>query len=165
MRVYLAADHAGFALKEALKPFVQSLGHEVEDCGARTFDKDDDYPIFVRAAAKKVAENPENRRGIVIGGSGQGEAFAANRIKGVRAVVYYGEPCPPAGKPARKQRGADGRELDMIASTREHNDSNVLSLAGRFLTEEEAKEAVRKWLATPHDGAERHTRRHRMIDA
>ncbi len=157
MKVYFASDHGGFPLKEVLKPYVQSLGYEIEDMGAYTLDMNDDYPVFVQAAARKVSEDPTGSRGIVIGGSGQGEAFAANRIKGVRAVVYYGEP-------ARKQTDADGKQLDMITSTREHNDSNVLSLAGRFLTEEEAKEAVRRWLVTPHGGSERHARRHRMLD-
>ena len=151
MKIYFAADHGGFPLKEVLKPYVQSLGYEVEDVGAFTLDMNDDYPVFVQAAARKVAEDPTQNRGIVIGGSGQGEAFAANRIQGVRAVVYYGEP-------ARKQVDADGKQLDMIASTREHNDSNVLSLAGRFLTEEEAKHAVKRWLATAYSGSERHTR-------
>jgi ribose 5-phosphate isomerase B len=157
MKVVFAADHGGFSLKEKLKPFVESLGYEVDDVGAHSLDMNDDYPVFVMAAARKVAEDPVNRRGLVIGGSGQGEAFAANRIKKVRAVVYYGEP-------ARKQTDADGKELDMITSTRQHNDSNVLSLAGRFLTEEEAKDAVKRWLAEPHDGNERHMRRHRMLD-
>ncbi len=157
MKVYIAADHGGFALKEALKPFVASLGYEVQDMGAHTLDMNDDYPLFVQAAAREVAKDPKNTRGIIIGGSGQGEAFAANRIKGVRAVVYYGEP-------ARKQTDADGKELDMISSTREHNDSNVLSLAGRFLTEDEAKDAVRRWFAAAFDNAERHERRHRMLD-
>lgn len=157
MKIYLAADHGGFPLKEVLKPYVQSLGYQVEDMGAYALDMNDDYPVFIQAAARKVAEDPTESRGIVIGGSGQGEAFAANRIKGVRAVVYYGEP-------ARKQIDADGKQLDMITSTREHNDSNILSLAGRFLTKAEAKEAVGKWLAAPHNGSERHTRRHRMLD-
>jgi ribose 5-phosphate isomerase B len=157
MKVIFGADHGGFALKEALKPFVQSLGHEVEDCGAHTLDMEDDYPIFVQAAARKVAADPTNSRGIVIGGSGQGEAFAANRIKGIRAVVYYGEP-------ARKQVDAKGKTLDMISSTREHNNSNVLSLAGRFLTEDEAKDAVKKWLETSYESVERHERRHKMLE-
>ena len=157
MTVYFGADHGGLALKEVLKPFVQSLGYEIEDMGAHELDMEDDYPTFVQAAARKVAEDPDNSRGIVIGGSGQGEAFAANRIKKVRAVVYYGEP-------ARKQIDAKGKELDMISSTREHNNSNVLSLAGRFLTEEEAKDAVQRWLAATYDNAERHERRHRMLD-
>ena len=157
MKVYFAADHGGFALKEVLKPFVESLGHGVEDMGAYMLDMEDNYPAFVQPAARKVAEDPDNSRGIVIGGSGQGEAFAANRIKGVRAVVYYGEP-------ARKQIDAKGKELDMISSTREHNNSNILSLAGRFLTEDEAKDAVKRWLAAPYDKAERHERRHKMLD-
>ena len=157
MKVIFGADHGGFILKEKLKPFVASLGYDVEDAGAHTLNIDDDYPVFIQAVAKKVAEDTQHTRGIVIGGSGQGEAFAANRVKGVRAVVYYGEP-------ARKQVDVRGKELDMISSTREHNDSNILSLAGRFLTEEEAKEAVKKWLAAPFDGTERHLRRHRMLE-
>lgn len=157
MKVVFAADHGGYELKEALKPFVESLGYEVEDVGAHALDAADDYPPFVMAAAKKVAADPENTHGIVIGGSGQGEAFAANRIRGVRAVVYYGEP-------KRKQVDADGNEFDMITSTRNHNDSNVLSLGGRFLSPEEAKDAVKQWLETPFSGIERHARRHDMID-
>jgi ribose 5-phosphate isomerase B len=157
MKVVFAADHGGFALKEALKPFVESLGYEVEDVGAHTLDMADDYPPIIQAGARKVAEDLENNRGIVIGGSGQGEAFAANRIKGIRAVVYYGEP-------ARKQIDADGKPLDMISSTREHNNSNVLSLAGRFLTEEEAKDAVKRWLAVSYEPSSRHEKRHRLVD-
>ncbi|TAJ15033.1 RpiB/LacA/LacB family sugar-phosphate isomerase [Patescibacteria group bacterium] len=157
MKVIFASDHGGYVLKEALKPFVESLGYEVEDVGAHTLDMSDDYPLFIGQAAQQVSENPETVRAIVIGGSGQGEAFAANRFSGVRAVVYYGEP-------ARSQIDADGKTLDMISSTREHNNSNVLSLAGRFLSEEEAKNAVQRWLGTPFSEQERHQRRHDMID-
>ena len=157
MKVIFAADHGGYILKEKLKPYVALIGYDVEDMGAFALNMDDDYPTFIQACAKKVAADPENTRGIIIGGSGQGEAFAANRFKGVRAVVYY-------GKPARKQIDAEGHEIDMVVSTRDHNDSNILSLGGRFLTEEEAKEAVKKWLETPFSGAERHARRHRMVD-
>src|SRR3990167_3739650 len=160
MTVYLAADHGGFQLNESLKPFIESLGYTVIDCGAFTYDKNDDYPVFIQAAARKVGADVEkgiDSRAVIIGGSGQGEAFAANRIKGVRAVVYYGEP-------ARKQTDADGKEIDMITSTRDHNDSNILSLGGRFITEEEVKSAVERWLAAPFSGNERHSRRHMMID-
>ncbi len=157
MKVIFAADHGGFALKEVLKPYVASLGYEVEDMGALTLDMSDDYPPIIQAAARKVGADPKNIRGIVIGGSGQGEAFAANRIKGVRAVVYYGEP-------ARKQKDADGKDLDMITSTRKHNDSNVLSLAGRFLNEEEAKDAVKRWLEASYDSSSRHEKRHMLVD-
>lgn len=160
MKIYLAADHGGFTLKEQLKSFVASLGYKVEDCGAFALDMNDDYPVFIQEAARKVSADVAkgiDSRGIVIGGSGQGEAFAANRIRGVRAVVYYGEP-------ARKQIDAEGKEIDMITSTREHNNSNVLSLGGRFLTENEAKAAVQKWLETPYNKAQRHERRHRMLE-
>lgn len=156
-KVFFAADHGGYALKEVLKPFVEKLGYEIEDVEAHALDMADDYPPFVMEAARKVAENPEEARGIVIGGSGQGEAFAANRIKGVRAVVYYGEP-------KRKQMDAEGKEIDMIESTRDHNDSNVLSLGARFLSVDEAKDAVKRWLETPFSGDARHVRRHKMID-
>ena len=157
MKIFFAADHGGYKLKEELKPFVESLGYEVIDIGAHEFDMADDYPPFIMEAARKVAEDPAGNRAIVIGGSGQGEAFAANRIKKVRAVVYYGEP-------ARKQVDADGNEIDMVESARNHNDSNVLSIGGRFVTPDEAKSAVERWLATPFSGAERHQRRHDMID-
>ncbi|MBY0538805.1 RpiB/LacA/LacB family sugar-phosphate isomerase [Patescibacteria group bacterium] len=157
MRVIFAADHGGFALKEVLKPFVASLGYEVEDVGAYTLDMTDDYPPIIQAGARKVAEDLKNNRGIIIGGSGQGEAFAANRIKGIRAVVYYGEP-------KRPQIDADGRALDMISSTREHNDSNILSLAGRFLSEEEAKDAVKRWLEATYEPSSRHEKRHKLVD-
>lgn len=157
MKIVFAADHGGFALKEKLKPFVASLGYEVIDMGAHVLDMADNYPPIIQEAARKVAQDTRNTRGIIIGGSGQGEAFAANRIKGVRAVVYYGEP-------ARKQIDAEGKEIDMITSTREHNDSNMLALAGRFLTEDEAKDAVKKWLAVSYDSASRHEVRHTMVD-
>src|SRR5690348_10020019 len=93
MKVYLAADHAGFALKTALLAHLPTLGYEVEDCGAFSLDPEDDYPDFITACAKKVAsalQNGEAARGVVIGGSGQGEAMAANRIPGIRAAVFYG---------------------------------------------------------------------------
>ena len=161
MKVYLATDHGGFELKNKLIEFVRSLGHEVEDCGAFSFDKTDDYPVFIQAAAKKLAAdvasgNPESRA-IIAGGSGQGEAMAANRFKGVRAAVYYGEA-------PRKQMDAAGKEIDIITGARDHNDANCLSLGGRFLTEEEAKEAVRRFLALPFSHDERHIRRIKMLD-
>lgn len=157
MKVIFAADHAGFPLKEILKPFVASLGHEVEDMGAHVLDPSDDYVPFMKAAAEKVSADPVNTKAITIGASGQGEALVPNRYKNVRAVVYYG----PAAHP---QIDAEGKELDIITSSREHNDANVLSLGARFLTEEEAKEAVKRWLATPFGGGERHARRIKMID-
>ena len=88
MKIYLASDHAGFELKQFLVTHLKDLGHELEDCGAYEMDPLDDYPDFIIPAAKKVSKTP-NSKGIIMGGSGQGEAIAANRIKGVRAVVFY----------------------------------------------------------------------------
>jgi ribose 5-phosphate isomerase B len=139
MKIALATDHAGFELKETLKVHLAEAGHEVVDCGAGV-DPNDDYPDFIRAAAEKVSGR-EVERGIILGGSGQGEAIAANRVPGVRAVVYYGEPS------------------DILRLSREHNDANMLSLGARFLATEEAKNAVTVWLNTPFSGDERHVRR------
>lgn len=157
MRVVFAADHAGFPLKEKLKAFVQDLGYEIFDAGARELDPSDDYVPYMKAAAQEVAADPHHTRAITIGASGQGEAIVPNRFKGIRAAVYYGEP-------AKKQTDAAGKELDMIGSVREHNDANVLALGARFLTEDEAKAAVKKFLETPFSGEERHARRIGEID-
>ncbi len=153
MKVVFASDHAGYLLKESLKPFVEDLGYEVVDVGAHTLDPDDDYPSFCAEAARIVAHEPETTRAILLGGSGQGEAMMANRFRGVRAVVYNGE-----------SRGALYNELDEIALSREHNDANILSLGARFMVTEEAKDAVRRWLETPFSGEERHRRRIAGID-
>lgn len=140
MIIYLGADHAGFELKEEIKKYLKENGKEVEDLGAFEFNQDDDYPDFVRPVAKAVAQDPERDRAIVLGGSGQGEAMVANRVKGVRAAVYYGGP------------------LDIVKLSRQHNNANVLALGARFLTAEQAIAAVDLWLATPFEGG-RHARR------
>ena len=146
MTIYLAADHAGFPLKEKIKEYLRAAGYQVEDQGAFKLTPGDDYPDFVSIAARLVAADPEESRAIVIGGSGQGEAMAANRERGVRATVYY---------------GGDER---IIALSREHNNANVLSLGARFLNEEEAWRAVELWLKTPFGNNERHARRINKID-
>jgi ribose 5-phosphate isomerase B len=150
-KVFIASDHAGYSLKESLVPFLKQLGYETEDCGAYTLEQDDDYPDFITPCALKVIENRDSF-GLVLGGSGQGEAMAANRIPGIRAAVYYGEALRP-------QTDTDGSSLGVIESERAHNDANVLSLGARFLTEEEAKSAVKRFLSTPFLGEERHKRR------
>ncbi len=137
---YLASDHAGFELKEEIKRYLQEQGFEVEDLGAFELNPDDDYPDFVIPAAQKVAQDPENNRGIILGASGQGEAIAANKVRGVRAAVYYGGP------------------LDLVKRSRSHNNANMLSLGARFLSPDKAKEAVKLWLETKFDGG-RHERR------
>lgn len=160
MKIYFAADHAGFDLKNVLMNFVRGdLGHDVEDCGAFEKDLNDDYPEIVASACRSivrdVAEGVECR-GIILGASGQGEAMAANRFKGIRAAVYYGA--------SGTQTDESGMSLDMLASIRGHNDSNVLSLGARFLSENDAKHAVQSWLIASFTGDERHVRRIRKLD-
>lgn len=145
MKVFLASDHAGFELKEALIPFLQERGYEVSDLGPPTLDLDDDYPDYLMMLARHVVDEKWSF-GIGIGGSGQGEAIAANRIKGARAVVYYGGP------------------KEIIILSRQHNDANILSLGARFISNDEAKEAVLLWLQTQFSGDERHTRRIGKLD-
>jgi ribose 5-phosphate isomerase B len=139
-KVYLASDHAGFELKEALIPYIGTLGHAAEDMGAYELSLTDDYPDYIVPCAERVAAEP-GAVGIILGGSGQGEAMAANRTKGIRAAVFY------------------GGTLDIPRLAREHNDANILSLGARFVNETEAKEAVRTFLATAFSGEERHSRR------
>lgn len=140
MRVYIASDHAGYALKLALAPFLRAMGYEVDDLGPSDFNPEDDYPDYVTPCAKKVAGD-EGSFGIVMGKSGQGEAMAANRVPGVRAALYYG-----------------GNE-ELVRLAREHNNANVLSLGAGFLLEEEAKRAAKIFLNTAFSEDARHSRR------
>src|SRR3989338_1186813 len=122
-KIFIGVDHAGFKLKESVKKFLVKEGFDVDDQGAHSYDADDDYPKYISIAAKKVAENPDSK-GIIFGGSGQGEAIVANKVKGIRAAVYY------------------GNSLDILRLSRLHNDANILSLGARFLEEKHAIEAV-----------------------
>ena len=155
MKIFFASDHAGFDLKSKLASFVQSLGHEVEDCGALASDPDDDYPDFIIPCAQKVAQNKDSL-GIVLGASGQGEAMAANRVRNARAAVYYGG--------AAEQTDASGTVLNVIQSARAHNNANILSIGARFLSDEEAEAAVKLFIETPFSGDERHMRRIAKLD-
>ncbi len=152
--VVFASDHAGFHLKEYLKQVVADLKFEVLDVGAFVFDENDDYPDFCAQAAAMVAADPDTVRGIILGGSGQGEAMVANRFPGVRAVVYNGESC-----------GNHQEILDEITLSRVHNNANVLSLGARFLTEQGARDAVIRWLTTEFPAEDRHLRRVKKIDS
>jgi len=162
MIIFLGSDHAGFALKEKFKKYLTELGYQTKDLGNFVYDEKDDYPDFILPVARAVAADPERSRGIILGGSGQGEAMVANRIKGARAAVYYGSPEFPEVKPRGKRGLTSGK--DIIRLSREHNDANILSLAARFITEEEAKKAVKLWLETPFSKEERHIRRIKKID-
>ena len=139
-KIYLASDHAGYELKSALTAFLTEHGYVLEDVGPSDYDAADDYPDTISPLARAVADD-KNSFGIAIGGSGQGEAIVCNRLPGVRAAVYY------------------SKNLDIIKLSREHNDTNVLSLGARFITQEEAKEAVLLWLTTDFSNEERHARR------
>lgn len=146
MKIYLATDHAGFSLKEEVLSFLKEKEFDVVDCGATEYDETDDYTTWIPKAVEQVAADPENSRGIIFGGSGEGEAMVANRFKHVRATVYYGS------------------ERKIIELSREHNDANVLSIGARFISADEAKEVVAEWLALSFTNEERHSRRNDAID-
>jgi len=141
MRIAIGSDHAGFRYKESIKQFLVAQGHEILDCGTDS-EAPVDYPLFIRPVALAVA-NHEVDRGIVLGGSGNGEAMCANRVKGVRCALCWNT--------------ASAR------LARQHNDANMISLGQRMITEELALEIVRIWLNTSFEGG-RHIRRVQMLD-
>ena len=145
--IYIGTDHAGFELKEKLKPFLEKLGYKVVDKGAFIYDEKDDYPNFISLVAEEVSKDPKNSKGIILGGSGQGEAMISDRFSNVRTAVYY------------------GGNVEVVKLSREHNDSNILSLGARFITEEQAKETVKLWLDTKFSKEARHIRRIKEIES
>ena len=155
MKIYIAADHAGFHLKKQLIQYLKVKEFEVEDCGAYELDETDDYPDFIIPCAQKVSGDKESL-GIVIGGSGQAEAIAANKVKGLRAVIFYGPILPHGAADVTGRISRDAYE--MVKLTRMHNNANVLSLGARFLTGDEAKKAVSAFLENKFEGG-RHVRR------
>jgi ribose 5-phosphate isomerase B len=141
MKISLGTDHAGFHHKEKVKALLEQLGHEVKDFG--TFSEEAvDYPAFVRPAAEAVAKG-ECERGIVFGGSGNGEAMSANKVRGVRCALCWNE--------------------EVARLSRQHNDANVLSLGERVIPEETALAIVRIWLTTDFEGG-RHAKRIAQLD-
>jgi ribose 5-phosphate isomerase B len=141
MKIALGSDHAGYRYKEEIKRWLTERGHEVQDCGTHSEDPVD-YPLFIRPAAEAVAAGTAERA-IVLGGSGNGEAMAANRIKGVRCALCWNEETARLG--------------------RQHNDANALSIGQRMIPLETALEIVRIWLETPFEGG-RHLRRIQLLD-
>jgi ribose 5-phosphate isomerase B len=142
MKISLGSDHAGFRCKEKVKELLGSLGHEVKDFG--TFNEEPvDYPLFIRPAADAVARG-ECDRGIVFGGSGNGEAMAATKVRGVRCALCWNE--------------------ELARLSRQHNDANVLSIGERVIAEEVALQIVRTWLETAFEGG-RHERRVAQLNA
>ncbi|GAA3441240.1 ribose-5-phosphate isomerase [Planomonospora venezuelensis] len=144
MRVYIGADHAGYEFKNHLVSWLKEHGHEVTDCGPFVYDAEDDYPPFVLRAAEGVANDPGSL-GVVIGGSGNGEQIAANKVRGVRAALAWSE--------------------DTAKLAREHNDANVISVGARMHPQEEATRFVELFLATAYSGADRHSRRIAQLGA
>ena len=138
MRVHIASDHAGFELKNYLAEALTQDGHEVVDHGPEAYDAEDDYPVFCIPAAEAVVADPGSLC-IVIGGSGNGEQIAANKVDGARAALAY--------------------NLDTAKLGRQHNDANVIGIGGRMHTPEEALEMARVFLTTPFSGDPRHARR------
>ncbi len=160
--IYIGSDHSGYELKEKLKIYLKSLEYNIEDMGAFSYIKDDDYPDFIKQVAQSVSED-ENSFGIVMGGSGQGEAICANKIKGIRAALFYGSKIPTQKIDINGKKSTD--PLEIIKLAREHNDANILSLGVRFISEEEAKKAVKLFIETPFSKEERHIRRINKLEA
>ncbi|TSC77620.1 MAG: ribose 5-phosphate isomerase B [Parcubacteria group bacterium Gr01-1014_24] len=160
-KIFIGADHAGYKLKEKLKTYLSELGYEVEDKGAFKYDPDNDYPDFVRPVAEAVTKDKESR-GIILSGTGQGEAMCANRIKGARAAVFYGEAVAKEAVDIKGKKSIDSFEIIKLA--RVHNDANILSIGVRFVSEDEAKFAIELFLTTKFSGEERHIRRIKKLD-
>jgi ribose 5-phosphate isomerase B len=145
MKIFIGADHGGFALKEKLKPWLVEQGFLVEDGGAFMLDPADDYPIYTEIVAKKVLQDPENQRGILLCRSGAGVVIAANKLPGIRAVSVS---------------SAEAAQL-----AREDNDANILGIGADMISEDEMKKIILKFLQTPFSQEERHKRRLEEIEA
>lgn len=142
--IYLAADHRGFALKEELKKWLTEQGFEAEDVGAFSYDKDDDYVDFARAASEKIATDPVTHKGIFICGSGHGMDIVANKYKGLRAALCFNE--------------------KVAIQSREHENANILVLASDWVEFDQASKIIKIFLEMPFSGEERHTRRLRIVE-
>ena len=142
--IVLATDHAGFELKEHVKRFLIKKGYDIKDFGALEYDGLDDYPDFILPAAKYISEH--KLIGIIFGGSGQGEAMAANRINGIRAAVFY--------------NGTD----EIVELSRLHNNANILSIGARFVSNQEAEKVIELWLSTDFEEG-RHEKRINKLDS
>lgn len=142
MRVAIAADHAGYDLKEKLKLYLKQEGYQIMDAGPMSYESTDDYPDYAAQAALMVS-NGEVDRGIVICDSGIGVDIVANKFPGVRSALVHDE--------------------ELAKTTRQHNDTNVLALGAMYMDEAKARRIVKNWLDTPFSGAERHARRIRKI--
>jgi len=144
--IHLAADHAGFGHKESVRIWLESEGFLVVDHGACRYNPEDDFPEFIINAGKALLAGDASHAGIIFGGSGQGEALAINRLKGIRAGVFY------------------GGNSEIVPLMRQHNDANVLSIGARFISVDETKSVIWQWLHTDFLGTEKYSRRNQQID-
>ena len=144
MKIYLGSDHAGYELKEKIKTWLSEWNYEFEDMGAHSLDPSDDYPDFIKPVAEKISEDPDENKGIILGFSAQGEAIAANRYKGIRAVICYDE--------------------YSARMAREHNNSNILCLRERKFNKNKILKIVDIWLNTPFSRAKRYVRRLKKLE-
>ena len=142
--IVLATDHAGFELKEHVKKFLSEKGYDIKDFGALEYDGLDDYPDFILPAAKYISEH--KLIGVIFGGSGQGEAMAANRIRGIRAAVFYNGP------------------NEIVELSRLHNNANILSIGARFVSNQEVEKVIELWLSTNFEEG-RHEKRINKLDS
>lgn len=161
MKIALSTDHAGYEALKQLKQFLESKGHMCVDFGPKAFDPDDDYPDFIFPAAQAVASG-DCDCGIIFGGSGQGEAMAANRVKGVRCTVFYGPAVPL--NPVDSDGTMSDDPYEILKLSRGHNHANMLSLAGRFLSAEQVTHAAEVWLNASYSDVPRHERRVSKLD-
>lgn len=161
MKLFFASDHAGFALKNALMEHFRTLGYSIKDFGSHTHDSLDDYPDFVLPFARALADAEKaeegSARGVIVGGSGQGEAMCANRVQDVRAAVFYGPMRVTAALEIEGGRSQDG--FDLVRLARRHNNANVLAIGARFVSGEDAEDALHIFLDTPFSDSPRHARR------
>lgn len=141
--IYLSGDHAGFELKEKLKPFLEKLGYEIEDFGPHEYNSKDDYPDFAIPMSKAVSKS-RNSLGLIIAGSGIGEVIASNKVKGIRSVLFHAW--------AKKTR-------KFLETSKIHDNANILCIGSRFVTFREAKKGIKIWLETSFKGETRHKRR------
>ncbi len=142
MKIHIGSDHAGLEFKNVIIKHLEAIGHQVTDHGPHTYDPLDDYPVFCIPAAEAVAKDPDSF-GIVLGGSGNGEQIAANKVEGVRAALVW--------------------SIEIAKLAREHNNANVISIGGRMHSEEFCLQLVDAFLSTPFPGDERHIRRINLI--
>ncbi|HSW78456.1 MAG TPA: RpiB/LacA/LacB family sugar-phosphate isomerase [Candidatus Babeliales bacterium] len=161
MKIALATDHTGFEQLKDIQFYLESMGYECENFGPKTLNLTDDYPDYIFQAAQAVALG-SCERGIILGGSGQGEAIAANRLKGIRCAVFYG----PAvvGRIIDANGRVSSSPYEIVRLSRQHNDANMLSIAARFVSLTDMRQVITLWLDTPFSDEPRHVRRINKLD-